>query len=1054
MEFVKEDPTIGGNTTGRGRWALEPKKLVISILLGLAGFVGSFYSLNFSNPPFSISIIWNYFPPLLAGLAFGWRYGLISGTLGLGGLFAFFIWPTNGWANIVTSLTSVAFYAWHGYFEESRQKKVSPINHPLFIFWPYTIIYLIIMRIFYPIAFGFNPPFWEPNAELSMPLPILEGIITKGIILMYMGVVFDVFILKIAQVRSLLGLEIRQESRENAEIFIKALLSAILAWYTFVIFNRIFIDKTFPQGLLTFNDMHEIIALVVCLYAAFFMGSIFAQYNESRLKARDALSESEGRFRLLAENSTDMISRHDMNGVYRYVSPACRTLLGYEPEEMVGRSAFEFIHPEDIASVETSRSRIINQRAAPTTLFRLRRKDGEYIWMETNSHQIIDQKSGAPIEIHAASRDVTGRIKAEEALKKTESIYQDLVETSQDLIWQCDAEGRCSYLNPSWQKVFGYKLEEMLGKKFAEFQPPEIAARDEKGFARLMQSNTVTSFETTFISKTGKEIHLVFNSKQQTDENDRVIGTLGTAYDITARKLAESALRESEERYRTVVTNTPLVIFVTDGNGIFILSDGKGLEKLGLQPGQVVGLSVFDVYGDYPDILNALKRALAGQHYRQEVSVQDIVFDVVYTPIFDEQEKVTRVIGVANDITERKRSEEALRASEALYRQAIEVAGAVPYRQSYNEKMTGHTKVIYDFIGEGIRQITGYGPEEFNETVWDSLIQESFLLENLSAYSWVDAVNQVRAGNAPIWKCEHRIRARDGSIHWVLEAAVELRDEHGVSHGSIGLYQDVTALKQAQERIVQLNSDLERRVVERTAQLEDANRELEAFSYSVSHDLRAPLRAIDGFSHLLQEEYAKQLPEPGVEMLNKVRASTGRMNQLIDDLLRFSRFSRQPLNIRCINPKEVVEAALEILKGEQNNRQVEIIIGDLPPCQADPSLIAQVWTNLLSNALKYSRNRPLTHIEIGSLPGDDNRPVYFVRDNGTGFDMRYANRLFGVFQRLHSDSEFEGTGVGLALTQRIIARHGGRIWVESRPDQGATFYFTLGNPEKPNQTQT
>jgi light-regulated signal transduction histidine kinase (bacteriophytochrome) len=269
-------------------------------------------------------------------------------------------------------------------------------------------------------------------------------------------------------------------------------------------------------------------------------------------------------------------------------------------------------------------------------------------------------------------------------------------------------------------------------------------------------------------------------------------------------------------------------------------------------------------------------------------------------------------------------------------------------------------------------------------------------------------------------------------------------NEQGKVTKVIGVSNDITERKQVEEEIHKLNAELEDRVNERTAQLEAANKELESFSYSISHDLRAPLRAIDGFSSLIQDEYANQLPQDGIEMLHKVRLSAGRMNQLIDDLLRFSRFNRQPLNILLVQPLDIVQKALEIFRNEREGRQVEIVIGDMPACQADPSLLMQVWINLISNALKYSRKRTVAHIEMGCQPGEKEQHVYYIHDDGTGFDMQYADKLFGVFQRLHSESEFEGTGVGLALVQRIVSRHGGRIWADSEVDKGSTFYFTLG----------
>lgn len=228
----------------------------------------------------------------------------------------------------------------------------------------------------------------------------------------------------------------------------------------------------------------------------------------------------------------------------------------------------------------------------------------------------------------------------------------------------------------------------------------------------------------------------------------------------------------------------------------------------------------------------------------------------------------------------------------------------------------------------------------------------------------------------------------------------------------------------------------------RTQELEAANKELEAFSYSVSHDLRAPLRAIDGFSQIILSEYSAALPEQGREYLADIRRNTQRMGALVDDLLKFSRLGRKPVARSPIDAADLVLRCLDEILA-QEGRPVEVRIADLPPCTADAALLRQVWFNLLANAVKYSRARRPAVIEVGTVAAPDG-PAYFVRDNGIGFDMRYAGKLFGVFQRLHSADEFEGTGIGLALVQRIIQRHGGRVWAESEPERGATFYFTLG----------
>ncbi len=254
---------------------------------------------------------------------------------------------------------------------------------------------------------------------------------------------------------------------------------------------------------------------------------------------------------------------------------------------------------------------------------------------------------------------------------------------------------------------------------------------------------------------------------------------------------------------------------------------------------------------------------------------------------------------------------------------------------------------------------------------------------------------------------------------------------------------DVSARRRAEEELRKLHGELEERVVMRTAELAAANEELEAFSYSVSHDLRAPLRAVIGLSQAVLDDFGPGLPERGRGYLQLIRDEGRKMGRLIDDLLIFSQLSRAPLRRKAVDMGRLVHGAWAELRGAQDGRVVDVRIGELPECNGDVALLKQVWLNLLSNALKYTRRRAAAVVEVGCEVRAEGA-VFFVRDNGVGFDMRYVEKLFGVFQRLHSEEDYEGTGVGLAIVQRIVHRHGGRVWAEAAADRGATFFFTLG----------
>jgi len=591
-----------------------------------------------------------------------------------------------------------------------------------------------------------------------------------------------------------------------------------------------------------------------------------------------------------------------------------------------------------------------------------------------------------------------------------------------------DREWRYTYVNAAAAKLVGKAPEELLGKKLWELWPQAADSPFGVAYRRAVAENVQVQVEALY----PEPLNAWFEVRcYPSSEGLSLFFT-----DTTERKRSEEAAR----RLTSIVESSDNAIVSKDLDGIVLTWNRSAERMYGYSAAEMVGRSISvlvppDHRDELPEIMQQVKLGEKIDHVETERVKKDgqrIFVSLTVSPLLDRAGIVVGASSIGRDITERKKLDKALELSEERYRSLAHATSQVLWSTNPRGEVEEDTVSWRDFTGKEADELKGWG--------WINSIHPDD--RERTADTWSRAVK-----NRSSYHTQCRLRRRDGEYRWMTVRGVPVLENGGAVREWVGTWADVTDRVQAEEEVRKLNAELEKRVVERTRELQTANQELEAFAYSISHDLRAPLRAIDGFSRILQDEHAPKLSEEAQRYLNIVRKNALQMGELIDHLLAFSRLGRQGLRNERVDMGALVRHALEELAQEQEGRRIEILIGDLPQCEADAALLKQVLVNLLSNALKYTRCRDLAKIEVGSMlqPGAQasDAPVYYVRDNGAGFDMRYADKLFGVFQRLHRAEDYEGTGVGLALVHRIIVRHGGRIWAQAALDQGATFYFTV-----------
>jgi PAS domain S-box-containing protein len=553
--------------------------------------------------------------------------------------------------------------------------------------------------------------------------------------------------------------------------------------------------------------------------------------------------------------------------------------------------------------------------------------------------------------------------------------------------------------------------------------------------------------------------HLSVRTDPVTDESGRIISIVHLVTDVTDKKKAEQALR----RMAAIVESSDDAITAADLGGNLVSWNKAAETMYGYRAEEAIGqptamLAPPETQADLDSIIARINQGERIRNFETERWHRDgrrFEVSITVSPVFDEQGKLVGSSAIARDITERKQAQREIARQGQLAQQA-----------------RAELDVVLASLGEGLYQVDRSGAIVFLNPTGEAIL--GYRLDEVRGKNMHDLVHSLRPDGTSVSRADcpllrvmddggqlasvrDHFRTAGGSFIDVEYTSAPLRRGDEIV-GAVVSFRDVSERAQAERRerearrqieaksaeIAQLNAALEERVRQRTQELEATNHELEAFSYSVSHDLRAPLRSIDGFSHILLEEYSDKLDADGCNFLERVRNASQHMGHLIDALLQLSRVTRSEMRVEPVDLSQLAAEIAETLRPAGGERPVKLDIVPGLKVKGDPRLLHVALQNLLGNAFKFTARTAQPEIEFGSWL-QDGETVYFVRDNGAGFEMEYAHKLFGAFQRLHAATEFEGNGIGLATVQRIVRRHGGRIWAKGAPGQGATFYFTLGD---------
>jgi PAS domain S-box-containing protein len=769
--------------------------------------------------------------------------------------------------------------------------------------------------------------------------------------------------------------------------------------------------------------------------------SCIARDITERKQAQQAVQQSEARLSGIISSAMDAIITIDQTERVIDFNNSAEHMFGYTAAEALGQSIDRFIPKRSWAMhgryiEESDLMQVTNPPVGALGTIYGHRANGEEFPIEAAISQ-LQTPTGKFYTL--ILRDVTLRVRQEAALRVSEARYRDLIQALPAAVYTCDEQGRVMLYNQGAAALWGQ--EPKIGKD--QWSGPWNIYRpdgsplplDQCPMAVTLREGRAIRGEEILIERPdGSRRYVLPHPEPMLNAEGAVVGAVDILLDITERKQAEQAVAN----LAAIVTSSNDAIIGRNLHGI-VTSWNHAAERLfGYTAEEMIGQPVtrlipVERQEEESHILERIRRRESVEHYetiRRRKDGTRLTISLTVSPVLDAQGKVIGSSKISRDITEQKNIEQALRRSERDLSDFFDNASIGLHWVGPDGTIIKVNQTELDLFGYSREEYVGRHIAEFH--VDKRAIQ--------------DILNRLARGET-LSEYPARVRCKDGSIRDVLINSNVLFDNGTFIH-TRNFTRDVTDRKRVEKALLERDCALtaaNEALKKQTAALAIANKELEGFSYSVSHDLRAPLRTIDAFSRIIEEDHGSHLNSEAHRCLTVVRKAAGQAGELIDDLLEFSRLGRQEMSLRLVKMTDLAREAADDLIVLQAGRQIDLTIGDLPSCLGDRRLLKLVWNNLLSNAFKYTKGRNVCRIEVGWMP-DDASPegvIYYIKDDGVGFDMRYVHKLFGVFQRLHRKEDFDGTGVGLANVQRIIQRHGGRVWAEGKVDGGATFFFSL-----------